>query len=283
MIAGQHCRQTAEFKVDSPVRWNAEEPYLYKLIFEFRGEIIYQSVGFVEYGINSGGAFTVNGTEVKLKGINHHDTHPENGYTMTDEDIIKDLKLMKELNINCIRTAHYPPAPKFLEYCSKTGFYVMLETDLETHGFTARYPGGGYAGFDCLNSNPEWIGNLPEWKDAYIDRMERAYERDKNHPCIFAWSTGNESGHCDNNYEMIKWLRQKDDRRLIHCEDASRTAYMDGGERSQYYCIPDIYSRMYLSYEEIEEYAQNDKMHLPLFLCEYSHAMGNGPGDVKDY
>ena len=283
MIAGQHCRQTAEFKVDSPVRWNAEEPYLYKLIFEFGGEIIYQSVGFVEYGINSGGAFTVNGTEVKLKGINHHDTHPENGYTMTDEDIIKDLKLMKELNINCIRTSHYPPAPKFLEYCSKMGFYVMLETDLETHGFTARYPEGGYAGFDCLNSNPEWIGNLPEWKDAYIDRMERAYERDKNHPCIFAWSTGNESGHCDNNYEMIKWLRQKDNRRLIHCEDASRTAYMDGGERSPYYYRPDIYSRMYLSYEEIEEYAQNDKMCLPLFLCEYSHAMGNGPGDVKDY
>lgn len=273
----------AEIVVESPVEWNAEKPYLYRLQVECEGEIINFDVGFVTYGINERAAFTVNGTEVKLKGINHHDTHPDNGYTMTDEEIIHDLELMKDLNMNCIRTSHYPPTPKFLQYCNRMGFYVMLETDIEIHGFTARYPAGGYDSYDCLKGNPEWIGNRPEWKDAYIERMERAYNRDKNNPCIFSWSTGNESGHCDNNYEMIKWLRKTDTRRIIHCEDASRTAYGWGQQDTSYYNRPDIHSRMYASYQDMESYAQNDEMYLPFFQCEYSHAMGNGPGDVRDY
>jgi beta-galactosidase len=202
-IASAAFENKAEFTVDNPVLWNAEKPYLYRLQLECEGEVINFDVGFVTYSINERAAFTVNGVEVKLKGINHHDTHPTNGYTMTDEEILKDLKLMKELNINCIRTAHYPPTPKFLQFCNRMGFYVMLETDIEIHGFTARYPAGGYDSYDCLKSNPEWIGNRPEWKDAYIDRMERAYNRDKNNPCIFSWSTGNESGQGDNHYEMI--------------------------------------------------------------------------------
>lgn len=267
----------AKFTVNSPIRWNAEQPYLYELVFESLGEVIHQSVGFVEYGINERSAFTVNGVEVKLKGVNHHDTHPFNGYAMTDEDILQDLKLMKKLNINCIRTSHYPPAPRFLEYCNQLGFYVMLETDLETHGFEVREPGG--KGYDCLNSNPEWIGNQPEWREAYLERMVRAYHRDKNQPCIFSWSTGNESGHCDNHYEMIKWLRKTDVRRLIHCEDASRMADLE----PSFYERPDIYSRMYTRIEEIEAYALDESKPLPYFLCEYSHAMGNGPGDVGDY
>lgn len=210
------------FSVADPVLWNAEKPYLYDLVFRYQDEVIRQRVGFVTYGINDRGAFTVNGVEVKLKGVNHHDTHPKNGYAMTDEELLKDLTLMKELNINCVRTSHYPPSPRFLEYCDRLGFYVMLETDIETHGFNNRYPGGGR--YDTEN-NPEWIGNRPEWRNAYLERMERAYHRDKNHACIFAWSTGNESGFCENNREMIRWLRATDSRRLIHCEDASRTAY----------------------------------------------------------
>lgn len=283
IISSVDAENGVEIKVDNPVKWNAEKPYLYRLQIECEGEVLSFDVGFVTYAINERAAFTVNGTEVKLKGINHHDTHPANGYSMTDEEIIRDLTLMKELNINCIRTAHYPPTPKFLQYCNRMGFYVMLETDIEIHGFTARYPAGGYDSYDCLNSNPEWIGNRPEWKDAYIERMDRAYNRDKNNPCIFSWSTGNESGHCDNNYEMIKWLRKTDDRRIIHCEDASRTAYGWGQQDTSYYNRPDIHSRMYASYQDMEAYAQNDEMYLPFFQCEYSHAMGNGPGDVRDY
>ena len=286
LLEKKYAEKEAYFVVENPNLWNAEKPYLYSLSFRFRDEIIRQSVGFVTYGINNRSAFVVNGVEVKLKGVNHHDTHPQNGYTMTEEEILQDLYMMKQLNINCIRTSHYPPTPKFLEYCNRLGFYVMLETDIETHGFTFRYP------HDVLDDerklydfigNPEWIGNQPEWKAAYIDRIERAYERDKNHPCIFSWSTGNESGHCENHYEMMKWLRMKDKRRLIHCEDASRAAANYGKDAEKFYERPDLNSRMYASYQEVEEYASNAEKQLPFFLCEYSHSMGNGPGDIKDY
>lgn len=278
LLGIQEAEQSATFEVENPTLWNAEQPYLYKLRFENEGEVIFQSVGFVTYGVNERGAFTVNGVEVKLKGINHHDTHPMNGYTMTDEEVLRDLQLMKQLNINCIRTSHYPPTPNFLEYCNQLGFYVMLETDIETHGFFARYP--GLCWYDTAD-NMEWIGNQPEWKEAYVERMARAYGRDKNHPCIFSWSTGNESGHCENNYEMIKWLRKTDARRLIHCEDASRAAAVAG--QTEFYNRVDMNSRMYVTYEETEEYAKDETKILPFFLCEYSHAMGNGPADVQDY
>lgn len=272
----------AQFVVNNPIKWNAEQPYLYELVFLSNGERIRQSVGFVEYGINQRGAFTVNGVEVKLKGVNHHDTHPTNGYTMTDEELLEDLRLMKRLNINCIRTSHYPPTPKFLEYCNQLGFYVMLETDLETHGFINRFAGG--TGYDCVN-NQDWIGNQIQWLPAFMERAERAYHRDKNFSCIFSWSTGNESGHCVNNYEMVKWLRKTDRRRLVHCEDASRasTAYNPAHRVPEYYNHSDLYSVMYPPYEELEEYAQDTTKPLPYFMCEYSHAMGNGPGDVADY
>ena len=272
---------TTSFEVENPTLWNAEKPYLYSLVFTYKEEVIRQSVGFVTYGVNERGAFTVNGVEVKLKGVNHHDTHPTNGYTMTDEELILDLKKMKELNINCVRTSHYPPTPRFLEFCNQMGFYVMLETDIEIHGFGNRTPGG--TGYDVID-NPEWIGNQPEWLPAYMERMERAYERDKNQPCIFSWSTGNESGHCKHNYDMILWLREKDKRRLIHCEDASRASQGNGKHNdASFYDRPDMHSVMYPWYGYLPDYAEDEKMHLPLFLCEYSHAMGNGPGDVKDY
>ena len=282
LLDKKYAEGSVDFVVPNAVRWNAEQPYLYELTFSDGEELIRQSVGFVTYGVNERGAFTVNGVEVKLKGMNRHDSHPVNGYTMTEEELVKDLQLMKELNINCIRTAHYPPSPEFLEHCNRMGFYVMLETDIETHGFKARYPWGTVEGYDCID-NPEWIGNQSEWKEAFLERMERAYERDKNHPCIFSWSVGNESGYCKNNYEMIQWLRAKDKRRLIHCEDASRTAYGWGQQEPAYYDHPDMHSRMYPPLAELEEYVNNDKKHLPFFLCEYATAMGNGPGDVKDY
>ena len=285
LIEQKSSEGTSEFVVENPKEWNAENPYLYELVFESKGEVIRQSVGFVEYGINERNAFTVNGVEVKLKGVNHHDTHPQNGYTMTEDELVHDLKLMKKLNINCVRTSHYPPHPKFLEYCNRMGFYVMVEADIEIHGFINRIAGG--TGYDCLDGNEEWIGNLPEWKTSYLERMERTYHRDKNHPCVFSWSTGNESGHCENNYEMIKWLRTTDKRRLIHCEDASRSSYgwWAGGPKQNpaLYTRPDIHSIMYPSVANVEEYALNEDRPLPFFLCEYCHAMGNGPGDVKDY
>lgn len=267
----------AEFEVLNPVLWNAEKPYLYKLVFEYKNEIITQKIGFVEYSVNEEAEFLVNGTPVKLKGVNRHDTHATKGWCMNDEELMYDLKQMKKLNINTIRTSHYPPTPKFLNMCDEMGFYVMLETDLETHGFINRRPDERY--YDMVEFADEWIGNFPEWKESYLERMERAYNRDKNHTCIFSWSTGNESGHCTNHYEMIKYLREVDKRRLVHCEDASRLSdeYPEFRER------PDIHSRMYCTIQEMLEYIENPDNKLPYFLCEYAHAMGNGPGDMMDY
>lgn len=282
-----NCLQSGRFTdgatlfVEKPVLWNAEKPYLYELSLSCAGETIRQEVGFVEYGVNERHAFTVNGVEVKLRGVNHHDTHPTNGYAMTEEELLRDLQLMKKLNMNCVRTSHYPPHPKFLQFCDRLGLYVMLETDLETHGFSNRTAGGN--GYDCLNGNPAWPGNRAEWLPACLERMQRAYQRDKNHACVFAWSTGNESGHCENHRAMIEWLRETDSRRLIHCEDASRAAVSSTHPAPEYYTRPDLHSRMYPQLAEVEAYARDETKTLPYFLCEYSHAMGNGPGDVGDY
>ncbi len=267
----------AEFTVENPVLWNAEKPYLYDVVFKSKGEIIRQRVGFVTYSVNEESAFCVNGVPVKLKGVNRHDTHPEKGWCMTDEDLLYDLKLMKQMNINTIRTSHYPPSPKFLSMCDEMGFYVMLETDLEIHGFTRRR---AYKGeYDFREMPEEWICNQPEWKEVFVERMARAYERDKNHPCIFSWSTGNESGYGENHRAMIQYLRETDSKRLVHCEDASRAS-----ERyPEYYEDADFYSRMYNSFAFIENYRDDESQKLPYFLCEYAHAMGNGPGDMKDY
>ena len=271
------------FFVENPVKWNAEKPYLYELLFEYEDEVISQKVGFVSYTIDENSAFLVNGTEVKLKGVNHHDTHPITGWSVTDEDIRNDLLLMKKLNINTIRTSHYPPSPRFLEMCDALGFYVILETDIETHGVTIREPGG--CDFDFLN-NPQWPCSNPLWKNAFVDRMERAYQRDKNHCSIFAWSTGNESGHGDNHAAMIDYIRAHDKKRLVHCEDASRaSARVDyyGAEAAQYADRADVYSRMYESVDKIKSRMENPDFKYPYFMCEYSHAMGNGPGDIFDY
>jgi len=277
LLSQLDAEKVAQITVENPVFWNAEKPYLYDLVFEYKNEIIRQKIGFVEYTLNEESAFCVNGVPVKLKGVNHHDTHPENGWCMTDDDLLFDLKQMKKLNINTIRTSHYPPSPKFLNMCDELGFYVMLETDIETHGFVNRKP--NVLGFDMVESPDDWIGNKKEWLNSYLERIERAYNRDKNHTCIFSWSTGNESGHCENHLEMIKYLRRVDNKRLIHCEDASRNSE----KYPEFYDRADMYSRMYLSVEDCEKYLNDTTKKLPLFLCEYSHAMGNGPGDVKDY
>ncbi len=221
LLSEAQAENTARFTVESPIMWNAEKPYLYELVFTYKDEVIRQKIGFVKYEISEKYVFMVNGVPVKIKGVNHHDTHPEKGWTMSDEDIRKDLLLMKKLNINAIRTSHYPPTPKFLDMCDELGFYVMLETDLEIHGFNFRNAGGAW--FDCVG-NTEWLCENPEWKEAFLDRIIRAYHRDKNHPSIYSWSTGNESGHGENHYEMLKWLRKQDTKRLLHSEDASRLA-----------------------------------------------------------
>ena len=271
----------AEFTVENYKEWNAEKPYLYDLVFEYEGEVIRQRVGFVVYSVNAESAFCVNGVPVKIKGVNHHDTHPEKGWYMSDEDMMNDLILMKKLNLNAIRTSHYPPPPKFLNMCDEMGFYVLLETDLESHGYVCRVPKS--PGYDMIEGADIWPGNLPEWKESFVERMARAYHRDKNHASIFGWSTGNESGHCPNHAEMIKFIKANDPYRMVHCEDASRGLERYPDKFEEFYNRVDMHSRMYVKPEFMEKYANDESRPLPFFLCEYSHAMGNGPGDIYDY
>jgi len=255
-------------KLDNPILWNAEKPHLYTVVVKSGSEYIPFKVGIREIGVSDKGELLINGVSVKLKGVNRHDTHPTLGHYTPYEYMKDELLKMKELNINCIRTSHYPPTPEFLNLCNEIGFYVVDETDIEIHGFVSR--NGGYE-YDI--ENPDWICNQKQWESAFVERVQRMVERDKNHSCVIMWSMGNESGYGGNHDAMIDWTKNRDKSRLVHFEGASLINDK---------CDVDVVSRMYTSVEEIEEFAKNEDMR-PFFLCEYSHAMGNGPGDVWDY
>jgi len=253
-----------DMKIDHPVLWNAEVPYLYELYLYCGSEVIFIHVGFKKIEIKEG-VFLLNGKAVKLKGVNRHDSHPELGQAVPLNAMKEDLLLMKRHNINTIRASHYPNDPRFLDLCDKLGFYIIDEADLECHGINR-------------TGNFHMLADNPEWEEAFLERAIRMVERDKNHPCIIMWSLGNESGYGRNHIAMAKWMKQRDPSRLIHYEGAS--AHYNGNPDDS--CL-DVKSRMYPTYEFIEEYASNSENTKPLFLCEYSHAMGTGPGDLKDY
>lgn len=255
-------------KMDNPILWNAEKPHLYTVVVKNFSEYIPFKVGIREIEVSDKGELLINGVSVKLKGVNRHDTHPTLGH-YTPYDFMKaELLKMKELNINCIRTSHYPPTPEFLNLCDEIGFYVVDETDIEIHGFSSRNCGYGY---DI--ESPDWICNQKQWEKSFVERAQRMVERDKNHPCVIMWSMGNESGYGSNHDAMIAWVKNRDKSRLVHYEGASLVKDK---------CGVDVVSRMYTSISGIEEFAKNEDRR-PFFLCEYSHAMGNGPGDVWDY
>ncbi len=260
-----------EFAPAHPILWNAEKPHLYTVCLERDGERIELKTGLRRIEISDRYELLINGTPVKLHGVNHHDTDPKRGWCQSDAALERDLRLMKQLNMNCVRTSHYPPTPRFIQLCDEIGLYVVCETDIETHGFLRRLPNVAYR-FD-VESNA-WPCTKPEWKQAHLDRMARMVECFKNAPSIIMWSTGNESGHGANHVEMIRQTKRRDPSRLLHAEDASRKGQFHNA---------DVYSRMYPSLSELESFANCDDIAMPVFLCEYSHAMGNGPGDVWDY
>ena len=259
--------------------WNAEHPYLYTVVVYSAGEYIPFKVGFREQSISDSGELLINGIPVKLKGVNHHDSHPRTGYVMTYDEMKKDLLLMKKMNINTIRTSHYPPCPEFMELCDELGFYVIDEADIENHGmFYRRYERG------CDRSQM-WLCNNPEWKEVFLDRVERMFERDKNHTCVVMWSMGNESNYGENFEAISKYLRKRDgikgQKRLIHYENNCNAPDDMKPNGHDPYTV-DVVSRMYADIDTLKDYASGDDER-PFFLCEYSHAMGNGPGDVCDY
>lgn len=259
------------FTPPNPILWNAEKPHLYTVVLERNGECIELKTGLRKIEVSNEYALLINGVAVKLHGVNHHDTSAHRGWCQSEEELRTDLLLMKELNINCVRTSHYPPTPKFIQMCDEIGLYVVCETDIETHGFLRRLPNVPY--YYDVESNA-WPCTKAEWKGEFVQRMRRMVETFKNHPSVIMWSTGNESGHGSNHVEMIRWTKQRDGSRLVHAEDASRKGQIHNA---------DVYSMMYSSLSDVERYALTDDINMPVFLCEYSHAMGNGPGDVWYY
>lgn len=250
--------------VSEPVLWNAESPYLYELYLSDGHEVLHFPVGFRTVSVENG-IFIINGQAVKLKGVNRHDSHPDLGQTIPLNHMIQDLMLMKRHNINTVRTSHYPNDPRFLELCDRYGFYVVDEADLECHGL-------------AVSGDFHQLTRDPAWEKAFVDRMQRMVERDKNHASIIMWSLGNESGYGANHIAMAKWAQKRDVSRLVHYEGAAKRYEGDTDTDDL-----DIESEMYASPAYVGEYGADESRSKPLFLCEYSHAMGNGPGDLKEY
>ncbi|MBB6669481.1 glycoside hydrolase family 2 TIM barrel-domain containing protein [Cohnella nanjingensis] len=263
-------KATLRFEVNDPALWNAENPYLYRLYVYGGGEVLQFPVGFRQVEI-AAGVFRINGQDVKLKGVNRHDSHPALGQTIPVRHMIRDLVLMKRHNVNTVRTSHYPNDSRFMELCDEYGFYVIDEADLECHGM-------GVAGTEWDDDDIHRLSNNPDWQASFLDRAVRMVERDKNHPCVVMWSLGNESGYGANHIAMAEWTKRRDLSIPVHYEGAAPNNKGDANTEGL-----DVVSRMYASVQDIEAYAQDEAQRKPLFLCEYSHAMGNGPGDLMDY
>jgi beta-galactosidase len=270
LIATQTVNNSAfTIEVSNPTLWNAEQPYLYNLTITTPDEVIYQKVGIRCIEIKEDIIY-INGVRIKFKGVNRHDSDPVTGYTISKEHALRDLTLMKESNINAIRTSHYPNAPWFTQLCNEYGFYVVGESDLEAHGATRFYGGGA----------DQTYGDLVQrdmFDEAILDRNQRNIIRDKNNPCIIMWSMGNEAGYSKSIEETGRYIKAYDPTRLLHYEGS---VHQTGGHINDTSML-DVYSTMYASPASIEEYLANNKK--PYMLCEFIHSMGNGPGDIEDY
>lgn len=297
--AGERNSVSLSIPVENPRKWSAETPVLYNLLATLPGSVCALKVGFRKTEVRNG-RFWVNGRAVMFKGVNRHDSHPEKGRAVGVDDMRRDLLIMKQHNINAVRTSHYPNAPAFYELCDELGLYVWCECDLETHGF----------GYDEGKNPCHW----PEWEAPFVDRMKRMVEAYKNHASIVAWSLGNESGFGNNHLAMFKWAKERDPGRPIHYENASRqffdkvekalgTRFDTFSKNDPPPRIPfeklapallaslkrhelmgtDIMSWMYPHPVRWTAFARNDFSAKPYILCEYAHAMGNGPGGLKEY
>jgi beta-galactosidase len=247
--------------VPSVAPWTAETPSLYRVLLTLENEsgavleTVTTRVGFRRVEI-AGGQLRVNGVPIVIRGVNRHEHDPVRGYTIGEEMMLADIRLMKQFNINAVRASHYPNDPRWYELCDEYGLYVVDEANIESHGIS----------FDADKT----LANKPEWQDAHLDRTRRMVERDKNHPSVIVWSLGNEAGDGINFQATYAWIKRRDPSRPVQYEPAERRAHTD------------IYVPMYARPYQIENYARgpHDK---PLILCEYAHAMGNSVGNLQDY
>lgn len=245
--------------VVNPLKWTAETPNLYTLIITIRNgetpiESVTHKIGFRASEIKNG-QLLINGKAILLKGVNRHEHDPLSGHVVSRESMLQDIQLMKENNINTVRTCHYPDDPYWYRLCDEYGLYVIDEANIESHGM-------GYGARSLAKD--------PAWEAAHVDRVRRMIERDKNHPSIIVWSMGNEAGDGVNFTACYDWIKSRDLSRPVHYERAGLGPNTD------------IFCPMYASVGYIERYGQKIQ-EKPLILCEYSHAMGNSNGNFQDY
>ena len=262
--------KSVSIPVTAPKLWSAEEPNLYKLILTLTDnsgkitEAIPQMVGFREVKIKDG-LLLVNGKPILIKGANRHETDPVTGQAISKESMLRDVKLFKQFNINAVRTCHYPNDEYWYQLCDQYGIYVVDEANNESHGI----------GYDISVT----LANRPSWKDAHMSRVQRMYERDKNHASVIIWSLGNEAGNGYNFYECYLWLKQKDLFRPVQYERAVAKYSNYSTEFNT-----DIVNPMYPTPASMVEYAKRNEAPVkPFIMCEYAHAMGNSLGNFRDY
>jgi len=244
--------------VANPRKWSDEHPYLYTLLLTLKDregnvlEVEQCNVGFRQVEIEDGQVL-VNGVPVLFRGVNRHEHDPERGHAVTVESMLEDILLMKRFNVNAVRTCHYPDDPRWYDLCDRYGIYLIDEANIESHGV-----------WDRLTKDPAW-------KTAFMERGTRMVERDKNHPSVIVWSMGNESGYGPNHEALAGWIHAHDPTRPVHYESARSEPYLD------------VVSVMYPSIDRLIALAQEPGETRPLIMCEYAHAMGNSPGNLKEY
>ena len=252
--------------VPQPRLWSAETPYLYTLVVTLKTpdgeESARCTVGFRKIEIRDR-QLLVNGARVMIKGVNLHDHHDTAGKTVPREAMEADVRLMKQFNVNAVRTAHYPKDPYYYELFDRYGIYVVDEANIEAHAFYREM---------CRD---------PRYTDAFVERVAAMVERDKNHPCVILWSLGNESGYGPNHDAAAGYVRAADPSRPLHYEGA--IAPWDGSSWAEGHRATDVVCPMYPAIEDIIEWAKTNDDWRPMILCEYSHAMGNSNGSLADY
>lgn len=267
----------AIFTVKDPILWNPEQPYLYTLLIETPGEVITDRIGLREIYIENNKVY-LNGHSIKFRGVNRHDSDPVTGPVISVEHMKRDLRMIKEYNFNAIRTSHYPNAPMFYQLCDQYGFLVIDEADHESHGAAELYCSENDRWEDHVEHWNEPFADNPAFLEATMDRTQRCVQRDKNRPCVICWSMGNESAYGCCFEAALAWTKHFDPARLTHYESAQYRSR----KRKYDFSNIDLYSNMYPSLETLQTYVDSDP-DKPYLMCEYSHAMGNGPGDLEDY
>ena len=254
-------------------QWNAETPNLYNLHVELLDndkkviEVRSKRVGFRRFEVK-GCDFLINGKRVLIRGVNRHEHSPLNGKTVSKDDMLRDIMLMKQFNFNAVRTSHYPNSHIWYDLCDEYGIYVMDEANIEAH------------------ANYSYLCRAPRWRNAFISRIERMILRDRSHACIFAWSMGNETGHGENHVAEIERALTLDQSRIIHHEGEIKSTWRQGSKNIFHAEKPEhnqFFNAMYPAIDILKEFSASDTANRPLILCEYCHAMGNSSGSLCDY